>query len=671
MQKRKSVEPGARPPGSEAARVADDSPPLVWPLPTPPEPHAWQLDAQRWWVARGRRGIIEAVTGTGKTLVGIAAIADALRRRERVLVLVPTIVLQQQWAERVSGLLPHANVCLLGGNSRHDLRSAHDVVIAVVNSAVTRVDALADGYGLLVADECHRYGAPTHRQALLPCASARLGLTATLERGDDAVDTVLRPYFGNASYVYGFDRAESDRVLASFVVADVGVRLSPDERAAFEAADDACRRARGSLIRQYDYPADDFGDFMARAVEASKRFSYFGEAKLAKTYIRNFHERSRVLAESPARMATLAALAPAIEGSGRALVFTETVDAADRALAQLRCLGIRAGAYHTGNDADARASTLERFGAGSLHCLVAVKALDEGVDVPDADLAIVMAASKSKRQMIQRLGRVVRKKTGDRYARLAILFAEDTHEDPARGAHEAFREVIDEAADEIVRFGPDETAEALRFLERFAGPSPAATAAGTQEVVARGAARQGATEPGPPQAAAQDASSPPASADRAVRGDRASRRSVDSEARQAGTLERLVAAIRRLLSGDEGNVERQAEPPPPVPDGLRVDFDATRDALRVGRKEFDLGRDLAVHQSGQKVDYEFRGGRVASLLSDGSVQRLSVVVGGRATPVLEIVNPTLEVKQAALALAIAVADAGEARRLDRLGDDHD
>lgn len=651
--------------GPDVDRSTDATPQFPWPLRTPPSPHGWQQQAFSWWRAQGRRGIVEAVTGTGKTRVGIAAIADALSRRERVLVLVPTIVLQQQWARHLSELLPKADVFLLGGNARYDLDDPHDVVVAVINSAAARNEVLADGYSLLVADECHRYGAPMHQLALLPSAEARLGLTATLERIDDAVDTVLRPYFG-ASYIYGFDRAAADSVLASFVVADVGVRLSDDERVAFEAADEACRRARGSLIHKYGYPEKDFGEFFARAAAAAKRFGMYGEPKLAKTFISSFHERSRVLAESPARIAALAALAPAIERSGRVLVFTETVDAADKAVAQLRRMGIRAAAYHTGVEADARAITLARFGEGGLQCIVAVKALDEGVDVPDADLAIVMAASKSKRQMIQRLGRVVRKKADGRYARLAILFAENTNEDPLNGAHEAFRDVIEEAADEIMRFGPDDWDDALEFLDRFAGPLRAAIEAYERRAVASPAAPRVEVKQSPVVERGQ-ATSPSVRSGGDVDGSSSVQQSSAPVASRVAPIERLLDKLKRAFGHRTTRVAAERVPPPPVPETMAVAFDATRDTLRLGHKEFELGRDLTAHQSGQTVDYRFRGERVASLVGDGGVPRMRVVVGGRPTDVLELADPTLEVKQAALALAIAIADTRETRRLERLG----
>jgi superfamily II DNA or RNA helicase len=74
--------------------------------------------------------------------------------------------------------------------------------------------------------------------------------------------------------------------------------------------------------------------------------------------------------------------------------------------------------------------------------LVAPRVLDEGVDVPAADLAVIAGASRSRRQVVQRMGRVLRKKPDGRLARFVVLFAQGTIEDPAFGAHEAFLDKV-------------------------------------------------------------------------------------------------------------------------------------------------------------------------------------------------------------------------------------
>src|SRR2546423_4422629 len=106
---------------------------------TPPDPaerelYRWQLDALISWLRCGRRGVIEAVTGSGKTDVAIAAASDALRRGRFVLVVVPSRVLMEQWYGRLTVAIPHARIGRLGDNGR-DIPTDCDVLVATRHSA--------------------------------------------------------------------------------------------------------------------------------------------------------------------------------------------------------------------------------------------------------------------------------------------------------------------------------------------------------------------------------------------------------------------------------------------------------------------------------------------------------------------------------------------------------
>ena len=110
---------------------------------------------------------------------------------------------------------------------------------------------------------------------------------------------------------------------------------------------------------------------------------------------------------------------------------------------------------------DERKDILDDFKQGSIEAICAPRILDEGVDVPDADFGIILAASKQRRQMIQRMGRVLRKKPDGRHARFAIIYVRGTSEDPERGAHETFLEEITEVASGQKIFSPHDPVEAV------------------------------------------------------------------------------------------------------------------------------------------------------------------------------------------------------------------
>src|SRR5699024_3825945 len=150
-------------------------------------PHlwAWQAEVLDAWHQAGCRGVVEAVTGAGKTMIGITAAFEAFRQGIKVLVLVPTAELQTQWQQRLIDALPQADVGTLG-NGRRDSLNSCDILVAIINSA-TRAALLSEqSQGMLIADECHRYAAKTFAKALRSEFSYRLGLTATYQRPDNA-----------------------------------------------------------------------------------------------------------------------------------------------------------------------------------------------------------------------------------------------------------------------------------------------------------------------------------------------------------------------------------------------------------------------------------------------------------------------------------------------------
>ncbi|MGH9069107.1 MAG: DEAD/DEAH box helicase [Acidimicrobiales bacterium] len=428
---------------------------------SPPSLWAWQADALGAWAAAGRRGVVEAVTGTGKTLVGVAAAAGTLAGREPVLVLVPTVELAHQWVAELSRQLgPGARIGRLGAGAT-DTLATHDALVAVVNSARDfDVRPIRPG-GLLVADECHRYGSGVNRLALDPRFPARLGLSATYAREDDGHLRWLRPYFGATCFRMGYRRAVAEGVTARFRVGFVGVAFTAPEQDRYDDLSERMTRLRAALVDRYGLPAEPFEDFLRAVMALAERAGgdEDGTASgLARRYRLVMLERRRLLADTPVKAEALTRLAPAVAAADRAMVFTQSIRASEEAAGVLSACGLRAGVVHSTLPGSERGSVLARFGAGQLDVICAPRVLDEGVDVPAADLAVILGASRSRRQMVQRMGRVLRRKADGRAARFAVVFVEGTVEDPARGAHQTFVEEITSVADGVRRWGAEEAA---------------------------------------------------------------------------------------------------------------------------------------------------------------------------------------------------------------------
>ena len=433
------------------------------------ELYRWQLDALVSWLRCGRRGVIEAVTGSGKTDVAIAAAADALRRDRFVLVVVPSRVLMEQWHGRLTNALPGARIGRLGDSGKDGSESC-DVLVATRHSAAAyKPIPPGAGGGLLVVDECHGLGGGILRRALLTQYDERLGLTATLERSDDAVTDLLLPFFGGICYRYGFEEAIADGVCAPPHVAFVGVALSVGERAEYTATESQLVNARLHLRSVPGMPLEPFGDFLAAVSHLAERDAG-ADGRAAREYLDAFSKRRQIVAETSGKYELLGSLAPAIAGAEGALVFTETVRAANHAINRLDPL-VSIDLITGSTARRQRREILDDLRVRKLDAVAAPRVLDEGIDVPDANLGIVMSASRTRRQMIQRMGRILRRKRPEIAARFVIMFAKDTLEDPAnRVERDGFLDEIERISAATGVFDGDRFEALASFLAR---PGPA------------------------------------------------------------------------------------------------------------------------------------------------------------------------------------------------------
>jgi RNA polymerase primary sigma factor len=420
----------------------------------------WQRDALIAWDDAHRTGVVQAVTGAGKTRVGLAAIEDAHRQGRQSVVIVPTLALVKQWVAAIVELLPRVRV-----RSRLDSGMEWDVLVTTVQSAMRRPALVRTG-GLLVVDECHRCGAESYSLALNGAYEWRLGLTATLERGDGG-DEILRSYFGGICFDLDYERATADRLIAPFKFAFASVPLNAQERAEYDQLDADLKTARLPLIQRYGVPESPVAEFLKGVSALAEDRTHGGGGGLARLYLARFARRKALLAETRMKTLALAGLSPAVRGSAGTIVFTQTQDAAHTAAEVLVAAGCSAAAVHSALDADEREERLDMLKSGEIVALSAPRILDEGIDVPDADLGVVMASNRSRRQMIQRLGRVLRRREG-KTARFVVLYAESSVEDPHTGGHlpDFYDDCLPWAAEQArFNLGAGELPQLLEFLD--------------------------------------------------------------------------------------------------------------------------------------------------------------------------------------------------------------
>lgn len=386
-----------------APGTADDMVPLVLgpeqvldlPLDLAMQPRPYQREAVHRWLEAEGRGVIVLPTGAGKTVVAMMAM-QALGAR--TLVVVPTIELLEQWR---SGLvdrlgLPADSVGVIGGGSR----TLRPITVITYQSAVLPDRALAD-FGLLIFDEVHHLPAASYRRIpRIVGAPYVLGLSATTERMDGRereLDALVGPE------VYRKLPAElaRDRHIAQYTERRIFVDLAPDERLRYEGLVAEYRWYLAGRRGQTAPGAAAFQDLIRRsAVDPAAR-----QALQA-------HHQARMIALNAQAKIDLVAELLERHRTEKVIVFSEYNSIVDRIS---RSLLLPAITYRT--PARERRLVLDRFRAGRYSKLVTGRVLNEGVDVPDASVAIVVSGSAATREYIQRLGRVLRPKPTD-----AILY---------------------------------------------------------------------------------------------------------------------------------------------------------------------------------------------------------------------------------------------------------
>lgn len=420
-----------------------------------PTPHKWQEDALNEWWDRDHVGIVEAVTGTGKSILGALAISKTLRNGGNAIVAVPSLILLEQWTDAINNLLPNAIVRQHGNGQKVSDSTRVNVIIASFET-LRRNPIQVRGLWLLLVDEVHKIGAEKSSEILRTEFERRLGLTATLDRRDDGVEKHIEPFFTGKTGVarifdYDFSQAKKDGVISPFKIAFVGVDLSGEERSSYERYSEEMSKSQLTLVSRYNFP-EPWDQFFAEACSWAESNEYHGElTELSRLYVKCWSDRKRLLAEAKAKFDFLSSLAPMAEKFPPTVIFAEMVEATSRAVAALGT-NVRTEMLTSETKTQERKQIIRDFEYGRVKVIAGPRVLDEGLDVPGAGLGIVVAASKTKRQMIQRMGRIVRKKSDGKVAKLMIFYVKGTPEDPTVGGQDSFLDVVIDPAESIDYF---------------------------------------------------------------------------------------------------------------------------------------------------------------------------------------------------------------------------
>ena len=367
------------------------------------QPHNYQLAALKAWESADHRGSIVLPTGAGKTYVAIRAIANVARS---TVIIAPTIDLLHQWYAR----LVNAFNTLIGVYYGAE-KIVEPITVTTYHSAGDLIEQYGNQFKLIIFDEVHHLPAPSWGEtALMSPSPFRLGLTATYpdEMEQNNSRWSLDDLIGPIVYEQDIDSLVGVR-LAEYRTERIRVDLTATEREQY----DEDYAIYSSYFRSRQLQRSHGSKWLLELMRLSAFDKEARRALLARQRIQ------AILAGADNKLQALDDLLREYAHE-QVLVFTES----NAIVYQIARRHLIPALTHE-TKASERKHILEAFQEGHYRAIVTSRVLNEGVDVPEAKVAVVLGGTASAREYIQRLGRVLRK-TGNRRAALFEVIVRNT-----------------------------------------------------------------------------------------------------------------------------------------------------------------------------------------------------------------------------------------------------
>jgi len=344
----------------------------------------YQKKSLEMWQRNNYSGTIVLPTAAGKTILGIYAITML---KVPTIILAPTIELIIQWREKLKDLL-NVDVGQIGGGEKE----IRDISVSTYDSAYLMAESLGNRFKFIIADEVHHMASESYLQIAKYYASPyRLGLTATYER-DDKLHEVLEKYMGGKVFELGYE--ELNDFISNYKIVRIPIDLTDEDEMEYEKNHTIFL----SYLRKRDIKINGNMNF-----EDLIRSSWSAEGKEALMAWR----KSREIAFNAEKKVEYLKYLLSKHAGEKIIIFSE-----DTSTAYLISREFLVPALTYMTSGKERKKYLEMFKSGEITVLATSRILDEGVDVPDASIAIIMSGSGSTRQFRQRLGRILRPSEG-------------------------------------------------------------------------------------------------------------------------------------------------------------------------------------------------------------------------------------------------------------------
>ena len=382
-------------------------------LPKDIELRKYQSEAIEAWFENGCRGMWEMATGTGKTITALSALAKLREEKEHLFVVIacPYQHLVDQWYKEAvrfgfepilaykssASWVNRLNTTLVRYNY-----GVRDIVFTIttqttfISETMQKLLSKLKHGAVLVADEVHHLGAERSRKRLTDIFNYRLGLSATPNRWfDESGTTALRTYFGDTVYEFSLNKAIKMGYLCPYYYHPHLVELTDEE----------------------------FEEYECLTERISKLYHQIESGEISEALERLLIKRATLLNRAENKLTKLAELLTDKTDSLHHTLFYCAPGRLTPVLELLTTLGLRVAKFTAKEPADERREMLKMFTSGHLQALVAMRCLDEGVDIPSTRTAYILASSSNPKEFIQRRGRILRQSPGKEHADIHDLIA--------------------------------------------------------------------------------------------------------------------------------------------------------------------------------------------------------------------------------------------------------
>lgn len=391
------------------------------------ELHEYQEKAIDTWMSKGCRGIFDMATGTGKTYTALGALAklsEKLKKRLAVVIVCPYQHLVEQWVEDILVFGVKPLICY----SRYNWKKALGRMISdyslgirdnfcVITTNATFITpsmqnelARMDGDFCLVVDEAHNFGSKKQIACMSEKFNFRLALSATIIRHHDEYGTQrLFDYFGDKCIEYTLKNAIVDGKLTPYYYYPILVSFNEEELHEYVEITDKVAK----ILKKVPH-GDDLPQSAERLLIKRARIIAGAQEKVIKLKetIAPYRNENHLLVYCGAtRVESLYLNETAVDSDDQ-----RQIDETTSMLGNV--LGMRVTQFTAAEDSRQRELIKEQFSKGEIQALVAIKCLDEGMNIPGIETAFILASSTNPKEYIQRRGRVLRKAPGKKYAKI-------------------------------------------------------------------------------------------------------------------------------------------------------------------------------------------------------------------------------------------------------------